>query len=147
MRRHGWHEAGPADARLPQMMAWTDPTGAATDLSSVSPLGGYSGLENQLYRVEIHLAAMEAGAVTFKWSRENGSVVAAWLRLDGNDLVVDGLHDTLAANASGPAPSDGKTVRRGRKEGQGISPWRAAHAGFRSGVVQKSGHAGFSTKE
>jgi hypothetical protein len=94
LRRHDWHEAGPADARLPQMMASTDPTGVETELTSASPLGGYSGLENQHYRVEIHTALAEAGGVTFKWSRENGSVVAAWLRLDGNDLVVDGLHDT-----------------------------------------------------
>ena len=34
---------------------------------------GYRGLENQLYRVEIHTA--DAGKETFKWSRENGSVV------------------------------------------------------------------------
>jgi hypothetical protein len=41
----------------------------------ISPTSGYRGVENQLYRVEIH----QGGAVTdkpaFKWSRENGSVV------------------------------------------------------------------------
>ena len=34
---------------------------------------GYRGLENQLYRVEVHTA--DTGKETFKWSRENGSVV------------------------------------------------------------------------
>jgi hypothetical protein len=37
----------------------------------------YRGLENQLYRVEIHRGGPAGGAdgATFKWSRENGSVV------------------------------------------------------------------------
>ncbi|HEX6234827.1 MAG TPA: DUF6519 domain-containing protein [Jiangellaceae bacterium] len=41
----------------------------------------YSGLDNRLYRVEIHrggtarAAGAETGGATFKWSRENGSVV------------------------------------------------------------------------
>jgi hypothetical protein len=37
---------------------------------------GYQGLENQLYRVEIHTGG-DITSATFKWSRENGSVVAA----------------------------------------------------------------------
>lgn len=37
---------------------------------------GYQGIENQLYRVEIHRGGDETSA-TFKWSRENGSVVTA----------------------------------------------------------------------
>jgi hypothetical protein len=39
------------------------------------PSAGYLGLENQLYRVEIHLGSDAEGGPTFKWSRENGSVV------------------------------------------------------------------------
>ena len=35
---------------------------------------GYQGLENQLYRVEIHNGG-DLSSATFKWSRENGSVV------------------------------------------------------------------------
>ncbi len=34
---------------------------------------GYRGVENQLYRVEIHRGG-DAGEATFKWSRDNGSV-------------------------------------------------------------------------
>ncbi|MEL7004394.1 MAG: DUF6519 domain-containing protein, partial [Bacteroidota bacterium] len=40
----------------------------------ISPDARYRGAENQLYRVEIHKPG-EAGQATFKWSRENGSVV------------------------------------------------------------------------
>jgi hypothetical protein len=102
VRRHSWNETGDADARLPQMMAWTDPTGnGGGGQYSAAPVCGYTGLENQLYRVEIHVAPSEVEPVTFKWSRENGSVVAAWLGQEGNDLVVDGLHDTQHGFAPG----------------------------------------------
>jgi hypothetical protein len=37
------------------------------------PKSGYRGLENQLYRVEIHTAGA-AGTATFKWSRDDASV-------------------------------------------------------------------------
>lgn len=37
---------------------------------------GYQGIENQLYRVEIHTGG-DFSSATFKWSRENGSVVSA----------------------------------------------------------------------
>ncbi len=41
------------------------------------PLGaGYKRLENQLYRVEIHLGSTNGGP-TYKWSRDNGSVLVA----------------------------------------------------------------------
>ncbi len=42
----------------------------------VSPGAGYRGLENQLYRVEIHKGGKPDEA-TFKWSHDNGSVVFA----------------------------------------------------------------------
>jgi hypothetical protein len=49
----------------------------------ISPKSQYRGLENQLYRVEIHRPGAAAGRegerhdtdATFKWSRENGSVL------------------------------------------------------------------------
>jgi hypothetical protein len=40
------------------------------------PAAGYQGIENQLYRVEIHRAGDQSEA-TFTWSRENASVVVA----------------------------------------------------------------------
>jgi Family of unknown function (DUF6519)/Abnormal spindle-like microcephaly-assoc'd, ASPM-SPD-2-Hydin len=57
---------------------------ASSGPCSLSPAAGYTGLENQLYRVEIHqggaaspipLASPTAATTaTFKWSRENASV-------------------------------------------------------------------------
>jgi hypothetical protein len=44
------------------------------DPCSLAPTGGYQGLENRLYRVEIH-GGGDIGTATFKWSRDNGSVV------------------------------------------------------------------------
>lgn len=45
----------------------------------VGPESGYRGPENQLYRIEVHHAGTAgtdpAASATFKWSRENGSVV------------------------------------------------------------------------
>lgn len=44
----------------------------------LSPTGGYRGLENRLYRVEVHVAGTVGGAspAKFKWSRDNASVVS-----------------------------------------------------------------------
>jgi hypothetical protein len=55
----------------------------------IPPGGGYQGLENQLYRLEIHDSGSD-GAATFKWSRDNGSVVTKILGFDGSTLRVDG---------------------------------------------------------
>jgi hypothetical protein len=60
-----------------RMSAAVDPTPADADPCLVPPEAGYRGLENQLYRVEIHRPG-DGGEVTFKWSRDNGSVVTAW---------------------------------------------------------------------
>ncbi len=51
---------------------------------------GYQGLENQLYRVEIHTGGDETQA-TFKWSRENGSVVTAVTKVSGSTVTVSSL--------------------------------------------------------
>jgi len=61
---------------------------AVTDPCITPPDAGYRGAENQLYRVEIHTGG-KAGQATYKWSRENGSVVARWLDTDGNNLILD----------------------------------------------------------
>lgn len=44
-----------------------------TDLCTINPESRFRGRENQLYRVEIHHSTPEK--TTFKWSRENGSVL------------------------------------------------------------------------
>ncbi len=43
---------------------------------TVPPNAGYVRLENQLYRVEVHTVDASGGVTEYKWSRENGSVVA-----------------------------------------------------------------------
>jgi len=51
---------------------------AQTDLCVIPPDSRYRGPENQLYRVEIHRGGNADGTpngATFKWSRENGSVL------------------------------------------------------------------------
>jgi hypothetical protein len=56
----------------------------------VPAAAGYALLGNQLYRVEIQSSGEIGGALepTFKWSRDNGSIAAEWLELDGNELVI-----------------------------------------------------------
>lgn len=46
----------------------------SSDPCELPPTGGYRGLENQLYRVEIHDGGQPGAGATFKWSRENASV-------------------------------------------------------------------------
>jgi hypothetical protein len=90
---------------------------------------GYRGLENRLYRVEIHDAGRDAAGTqvrtpTFKWSRDNGSVVLPvddggvavnevtlkslgrdevltvqvndWVEVGGDETELAGRHGTLA---------------------------------------------------
>jgi hypothetical protein len=52
------------------------------------PAAGYQGLENQLYRIEIHQGG-PASSATYKWSRENASVVAAIQKVSGPTLYVN----------------------------------------------------------
>ncbi|HEX3359160.1 MAG TPA: DUF6519 domain-containing protein [Tepidisphaeraceae bacterium] len=66
-------------------------TGGSDDCScEPTPAAGYRGLENQLYRIEIHQGGDETKA-TFKWSRENASVVAAVNSVSGSAITVDNL--------------------------------------------------------
>lgn len=79
---------------LPGQQFWTDNTKTPIDYDGVDKLfvnmnnppsrptlkattiQGYSGLENQLYRIEIHQGNADTPKAnpTFKWSRDNGSV-------------------------------------------------------------------------
>ncbi len=79
----GWH----CGANVPDWTALTaassarlsarsEPQLATTGVCEIAASAGYRRLENQLYRVEIH-SVDAAGAATFKWSRENGSVAYA----------------------------------------------------------------------
>mgnify|MGYP001030695056 FL=1 len=59
---------------LPGLRAELGPTVADNDPCVIAADARYRGMENQLYRVEIHQPGL-AGTATFKWSRENGSVI------------------------------------------------------------------------
>lgn len=50
---------------------------ANTDPCTIAPDARYTGPENQCYRVEVHVGSSDPAtrAPSFKWSRENGSVV------------------------------------------------------------------------
>ena len=55
------------------------------------PAAGYKGLENQLYRVEVHNGG-PLGTATFKWSRDNATIISAVSEIQGgNRLVVDSV--------------------------------------------------------
>ncbi len=62
---------------------------ADPDPCQVPPTGRYKGLENRLYRVEIHSVDPGTGAATFKWARHNASVATAVREIKGQDLAVD----------------------------------------------------------
>lgn len=71
------------------------------DPCELPPSGGYRGLENQLYRVEIHDAGQPGGTASFKWSRENASVasrVAAVISATELELATLGRDDVLRFN-------------------------------------------------
>ncbi len=61
--------AGKGTLTVPQVV----PTVPA-DPCALNAEGGYRGLDNRLYRVEIH-APGNSGTATYKWSRDNGAVV------------------------------------------------------------------------
>ena len=54
------------------------------------PAAGYTGQENQLYRVEIQRSGT-LNSATFKWSRENASIVVAVLSVSGRQITVNSL--------------------------------------------------------
>ena len=67
----GWLDViRPSAGRLTTDTIDVDPT---DDPCELPPSGGYRGLENQTYRVEVHNGGAP-GTATFKWSRDNGSV-------------------------------------------------------------------------
>ena len=67
----------------------------------VPPAAGYRRLENQLYRVEVHHGS-DAGTPTFKWSRDNGTVVTTIRKISGKEIDVADLGpDDVLGFASG----------------------------------------------
>ena len=59
-----------------------------SELCVISPESRYRGAENQLYRVEIHRGSVADTdkPATFKWSRENGSIVFPVLEISNSSV-------------------------------------------------------------
>ena len=79
---------------LPRLRARARLDKPPTELCVISPESRYRGAENQLYRVEVHqggVAATGTTGATFKWSRDNGSVVFPIVSLSGTTVVVENL--------------------------------------------------------
>jgi len=77
----------------PRLRAWARRDDDDDDPCLASSGSGYRGVENQLYRVEI--TDVTTDGARFLWSRENGSVTAAWVDTEGDELVVEGLRDRV----------------------------------------------------
>lgn len=91
------------------------PDGTDDDPCVLAPDAAYRGPENQLYRVEIHNGG-PAGTATFKWSRENGSVVFPVTEVDGHwvTLAALGRDDKLAIEVGDRVEAaDDATAARG----------------------------------
>jgi hypothetical protein len=71
------------------LKARVQPQTTSTDPCTISPASAYRGAENQLYRVEINQGGLPTKAKpTFKWSRENGSVVFPILGTSSDQTTV-----------------------------------------------------------
>lgn len=92
----GWAALiAPSDGRL---STGTFDLPPLADPCELPPSGGYRGLENQLYRVEIHDPGQPGAGATFKWSRDNASVgsrVAAVVSATQLELESLGRDDVL----------------------------------------------------
>jgi hypothetical protein len=84
------------EASTGKLAARTHPGTPPVDPCDVGTGGGYKRLENQLYRVEIHKSSDVTGGPTFKWSRDNGSVVVAV-----SEFNVDGSSDKVKVTSLG----------------------------------------------
>jgi hypothetical protein len=94
--RCGVDVGAPASAGRLTTEAFTPP--APDDPCLLPPQAGYRGLENRLYRVEVHDGGA-LGAARFKWSRDNGSIVSAV-----SDIAVAGGQTTLTVERIGRDP-------------------------------------------
>ncbi len=118
-----------------RLRARVRPAAPTDDASITPPAAGFRGLENRLYRVEIHDGGQPSLA-TFKWSRDNGSVATRWLDQQEDKLIVaSSAHDGALGLAPGQileltddshelAGEPGALARLERVEGQvlNVSP-------------------------
>ena len=89
-----------------RLRARANPQQAAANECLVPAGGGYRRLENQHYRVEVH-APGAAGTATYKWSRDNGSVLG---RLEGTTPGAKRIQVTVGGRSVADAFGDAKWV-------------------------------------
>lgn len=83
------------------LKARVKPAEKSTEPCLIAPDAKYRGQENQLYRIEIHdsgTAGTNGQKATFKWSKDNGSIVCRIVEFFGNELTVDKSHGFEAKN-------------------------------------------------
>jgi hypothetical protein len=73
-----------------KLNARAKPTDPSDDPCELPAGSSYTRLENQLYRVEVHKPGA-LGTATFKWSRDNGTVVTAVEKVTGSSVFVHDL--------------------------------------------------------
>jgi hypothetical protein len=86
------------------MAAQAAPSDSAQTPCTIPAKAGFRRLENQLYRIEIHDGGNSSNStVTFKWSRDNGSVITSWLdqKTDPNLGVTSTGRDAVLGFAPG----------------------------------------------
>jgi len=70
------------------LMARTKPEITLDDPCKIPPGSGYRRLENQLYRIEVHKAGTANSGATFKWQRDNGTVVVKATDINEQKITV-----------------------------------------------------------
>ncbi|MDQ1446415.1 MAG: hypothetical protein QOI20_2879 [Acidimicrobiaceae bacterium] len=88
-----WHKNWHPRLDIPwrgRMAVEVDRDGGPPDPCQAPEGAGYFGRENQLYRVEVHRGGAIGGAAppTFKWSRDNGSVVYPLAAIEGTTATL-----------------------------------------------------------
>ncbi len=82
-------------AKTARLAARAQPAEDTENDCIVPPGAGFRRLENQLYRVEVHQGSRNPDGTpatpTFKWSRDNGSIVTQWLDKQSDDLIVSSI--------------------------------------------------------
>jgi hypothetical protein len=97
----GWDDlVAPPTGRV---NARTKPGPVSDDPCVLPPGAGYLGLENQLYRIEIHEGGvLGTNPITFVWSRDNGSVATPIVPIPGTaSFTVDTGPDDVLGLANG----------------------------------------------
>ncbi len=84
-------------SRNPGRMSARTQADGASDPCAVGTRGGYTGLDNVMYRVEIHDGG-PAGSATYKWSRDNGTLVTEWLELEADTLTLRSIGNDNVLN-------------------------------------------------